>query len=155
MKVLVGIDGSSFSDAALDQVSARSWPAGTEIRVVNAFELPLPATPESWAIPPNYFEELDQSVRTQSEGIIKSAVDKLRSAFGDSVRVTYKSIQGPARAVILDEAEEWQADLIIVGSHGYSAWGRFFLGSVSQAVVSHAKCSVEVVRRKQMAQSAA
>jgi nucleotide-binding universal stress UspA family protein len=48
--------------------------------------------------------------------------------------------------VILDEAEKWKADLIVVGSHGYPAWERLLLGSVSQAVVSHAKCSVEVVR---------
>jgi nucleotide-binding universal stress UspA family protein len=48
--------------------------------------------------------------------------------------------------MILDEAERWGADLIVVGSHGYRAWERFLLGSVSQAVVSHAKCSVEVVR---------
>jgi len=48
--------------------------------------------------------------------------------------------------VILDEAESWGADLIVLGSHGYNAWKRFLLGSVSQAVVSHAKCSVEVVR---------
>jgi nucleotide-binding universal stress UspA family protein len=50
--------------------------------------------------------------------------------------------------VILDEAESWGADLIVVGSHGYRAWERFLLGSVSQSVVSHAKCSVEVVRCK-------
>jgi nucleotide-binding universal stress UspA family protein len=48
--------------------------------------------------------------------------------------------------VILDEAESWRADLIVEGSHGYSAWKRFLLGSVSQAVVIHANCSVEVVR---------
>jgi hypothetical protein len=51
-----------------------------------------------------------------------------------------------AFGVILDEAERWGADLIVVGSHGYRAWERFLLGSVSQAVVSHAKCSVAVVR---------
>ena len=53
---------------------------------------------------------------------------------------------GAPRPVILDEAENWGADLIVMGSHGYGAWKRFLLGSVSQAVVSHAKCSVEVVR---------
>jgi nucleotide-binding universal stress UspA family protein len=55
-------------------------------------------------------------------------------------------IPGSPRAVILDEAKCWDADLILVGSHGYRAWERFLMGSVSQAVVSHAKCSVEVVR---------
>ena len=76
-----------------------------------------------------------------------------RSRFGADPRVIGKTISldgamlpGPPRTVILDEAERWGADLIVVGSHGYRAWERFLLGSVSQAVVSHAKCSVEVVR---------
>jgi nucleotide-binding universal stress UspA family protein len=50
--------------------------------------------------------------------------------------------------VILDEAEKWDADLIVLGSHGYSGWQRFLLGSVSHAVATHALCSVEIVRQK-------
>ena len=56
--------------------------------------------------------------------------------------------------MILDEAQRWGADLIVVGSHGYRAWERFLLGSVSQMVVSHAKCSVEVVRCPEAAREA-
>ena len=56
---------------------------------------------------------------------------------------------GPARDVILDEAKAWDADLIVLGSHGYKGWQRFLLGSVSQAVATHAHCSVEIVRQKQ------
>ena len=48
----------------------------------------------------------------------------------------------------------WKADLIVVGSHGYPTWERLLLGSVSQAVVSHAKCSVEVVRLPEQKQAA-
>ena len=68
------------------------------------------------------------------------------SPYSDAVSLDGALLPGPARTVILDEAESWRADLIVVGSHGYRAWERFLLGSVSQAVVSHAKCSVEVVR---------
>jgi nucleotide-binding universal stress UspA family protein len=50
--------------------------------------------------------------------------------------------------VILDQAESWGADLIVLGSHGYSGWRRFLLGSVSHAVATHAHCSVEIVRQK-------
>jgi nucleotide-binding universal stress UspA family protein len=48
----------------------------------------------------------------------------------------------------VDEAEEWDADLIVVGSHGYQSWERMLLGSVSQSVAAHAECSVEIVRCK-------
>jgi nucleotide-binding universal stress UspA family protein len=55
---------------------------------------------------------------------------------------------GDPRSVIVDEAKDWPADLIVVGSHGYSGVKRWLLGSVAQSVVSHAPCSVEVVRKR-------
>ena len=146
MKILIGVDGSEYSDAALDEVSRRSWPKGSEILVVNAFELPLAATPEVWALPVNYYERLDRICREQSDAVIKAAVKKLSDHLGDAVTVTSKTVLGSPKSVILDEAENWKPDLIVVGSHGYPTWERLLLGSVSQAVVSHAKCSVEVVR---------
>ncbi|HEY6402687.1 MAG TPA: universal stress protein, partial [Blastocatellia bacterium] len=47
---------------------------------------------------------------------------------------------------IIDEAESWGADLIIVGTHGYSTLERLWIGSVSRAVATHAKCSVQIAR---------
>jgi nucleotide-binding universal stress UspA family protein len=55
-------------------------------------------------------------------------------------------IEGHPKQVLLDEAEKWGADLIVVGSHGRRGLDRFLLGSVSQAVALHARCSVEIVR---------
>jgi len=49
--------------------------------------------------------------------------------------------------VILNEAETWHADIIVVGSHGRSGFDRVIMGSVSEAVALHAKCSVEVIRQ--------
>ena len=154
MKILVGVDGSQYSDAALDEVARRAWPKGSEILIVNAFEMPLAVTPEVWALPPNYYERLDRISHEQADTIVKDAVEKL-SVLGDMVSIKSKTVMGSARSVILDEAESWKPDLIVVGSHGYPTWERLLLGSVSQAVVSHAKCSVEVVRFPQPKQVAA
>ena len=154
MKILIGVDGSPYSDVALDEVSRRSWPKGSEILVVNAFELPLAVTPEVWALPPNYYEKLDRISREQAGAIVKDAVEKL-SELTDVVTVNSKTVMGSPTGVILDVAETWKPDLIVVGSHGYPTWERLLLGSVSQAVVSHAKCSVEVVRLPQPKQVAA
>jgi nucleotide-binding universal stress UspA family protein len=62
------------------------------------------------------------------------------------LRVTAKVLSGSPKSVILDEAEAFGADLIIVGSHGLGVIERLLLGSVSQTVALHAKCSVEIVR---------
>ncbi len=146
MRVLIGVDGSPFSDAALEEVARRDWPKGSQILVVHAFEMPMAPTPEVWVLPPDYYEQLDRALRTQSDAIIEAAVEKLKSRLGDSVEIESKAMLGSPRRVILDEADSFKADLIVVGSHGYPTWERLLLGSVSQAVVSHAKCSVEVVR---------
>lgn len=55
-------------------------------------------------------------------------------------------IGNPARAVV-EKAQDWGADLIVVGSHGYGFWGRMVIGSVSQAIINNAPCSVLVVRK--------
>ena len=145
MKIIIGVDGSRYSDAAVEEVARRTWPAGSQVRLVHAFELPLAPTPEVWVLPPDYYDQLDQAMRAQSDSIIETAREKLRSRLPD-MKVEGKAVMGSARGVLLDEAEAWHADLIVVGSHGYPTWERVLLGSVSQAVVSHAKCSVEVVR---------
>lgn len=146
MKILLAVDGSPCSDAAIDEVGRRPWPEGSTVKVLTAYELPMPPTPEAWALPGNYFEEMDVALRKQAQAIVDSAIQKLKSKSNKTITIDGAVLPGPPRAVILDEAESWGADLIVLGSHGYRAWERFLLGSVSQAVVSHAKCSVEVVR---------
>ena len=144
MKILLAIDGSSCSDAAVQEVARRPWPEGSVVKVLTVLEIPVPATTGAWAIPLNYFEEMEAGLRKQGENIVNRALQKLKSNktfVADAVLAP-----GSPRPVILDEAESWGADLIVLGSHGYSAWKRLLLGSVSQAVISHAKCSVEVVR---------
>ena len=146
MKILLAVDGSPCSDRAVEEIARRPWPEGSSVKVLNAFELPLPATPEGWALPPTYFDELDQAVQTQARSIVERALERLRTNPNKTFTIDGQFLPGPPRAVILDEAESWGADLIVMGSHGYGRWERLLLGSVSQSVVSHAKCSVEVVR---------
>src|SRR6266545_3730387 len=73
---------------------------------------------------------------------------RIVSGKASGLEIITKIISGSAREVILDEAERWDADLIVLGSHGYNGWQRFLLGSVSHAVATHAHCSVEIVRQK-------
>ena len=146
MKILLAVDGSPCSDAAIEEVARRPWPEGSSVKVLTAYELPVPPTPEAWALPASYLDEMDMGLRKQAQNVVDSAIQKLKSKLSNNIFLDGALLPGPACTLILDEAESWGADLIVVGSHGYRAWERFLLGSVSQAVVSHAKCSVEVVR---------
>jgi len=146
MKILLAVDGSQCSDKAVEEVARRPWPAGSVIKVLTAYELPLPPTPEAWPVPTAYFEELERVASEHARSILERTLTRLRSAMGSEADINGEVAPGPPRTLILDQAQNWKADLIVVGSHGYSAWERFLLGSVSQSVVSHAQCSVEVVR---------
>jgi nucleotide-binding universal stress UspA family protein len=149
MKILLAVDGSDYSDAAADEVAHRPWPPESEVKVITAAETPLMLGMEPWAPSPQYFEELDKSVREVAKAVIESALLKLKSTEDKKLKISSEIIQGSPRQVIVEEAERWGADLIVMGSRGMGAWNRLVLGSVSSAVVHHAKCSVEIVRKSQ------
>lgn len=146
MRILLAIDGSPCSEAAVNELATRPWPASSEIRIVSAFEVPLSPTPEAWAISSEYFNQMERVAREQAQAVVSAAATKVEARVDQTISVTTGVLIGSPRSAILEESENWKADLIVVGSHGYGPWQRFLLGSVSQAVVSHAKCSVEVVR---------
>lgn len=150
MKILLAIDGSTFSDAAINEVARRTWPAGSEVLVLTVTEPIVVSAVGTWDVVPTYFVDVEKALRDQAEAVIQGAALKLLAAEDKPLKVTTEIKQGSPKQVILDEAARWGADLIVLGSHGYGAWSRFLLGSVSQAVVTHAKCSVEVVKRPEV-----
>jgi nucleotide-binding universal stress UspA family protein len=143
MKILIGIEDSIFSYNAARFVAQRPWHSGTQVRLISAVEMD----------PMSGYVELEKSeVYKQASEVIDRAAAILRD--GDAeFEITTKIAEGNPKHVILDEAEHWNPDLIVLGSHGRSGLGRFLLGSVSQAVALHAPCSVEIVRAP-LAQSA-
>jgi nucleotide-binding universal stress UspA family protein len=146
MKILLAIDGSPCSDAAIEEVARRPWPAGGEIKIVSAIEPPIMPGVEPWLVPPDYFEQIERAGHERANATVEGALTKLRGGADKTLKLTTATPTGAPKQVILDVAEAWGADLIVVGSHGYGAWDRFLLGSVSNAVATHAKCSVEIVR---------
>jgi nucleotide-binding universal stress UspA family protein len=144
MRILLAVDGSPCSEVAVTEVARRPWPENSLVRVITVVETPMPPTVEAWALPADYFDELEAALEKRGREIVAGATAKLSE--NHSFRVESALVSGSPRSGILDEARAFEADLIVMGSHGYNAWKRFLLGSVSQAVVSHAECSVEVVR---------
>ena len=147
MKILLAVDGSVHSDAAVEELTKRPWPVQSEIKVITASEVPVPMGMEPWAVLPEYFEVMEKSMRQAAETVTDSAVLKLKKTEDKTLEITSKIVSGPPSQAIVDEAESWGADLIVMGSRGQGVWSRLLLGSVSSAVVHHAKCSVEIVRK--------
>lgn len=151
MKILLAVDGSQYSDAAVAGVAKRPWPAGSEIKVLSVIEPFTPYMTEIWATSNEFWEELDKASRDQANQAINSAVEQLSKNLSKSLIISTEIVKGNPKNAILDEAERWSADLLVLGSHGYTGFKRMLLGSVSQAVASHAHCSVEIVRMPEAA----
>src|SRR5690349_17688753 len=139
MKILLAVDGSTFSDAAVKEVAMMTWPEGSELRIISAMEPPMFPTVESWVPPDNYIVALEKAAQEQARSIVDKAAQRVQKTQGDKLLIAREVATGHPKQVILTAAESWPADLIVLGSHGYRGLTRFWLGSVSQAVASHAK----------------
>jgi len=147
MKILLAIDGSPFSDAAVQEVAQKPWPAGSEVKIVSVIEPPV------WAgldlLPVQHYDgRFETALEDLARTIVGVAVKKVRQQQSSSLDVKGEAIPGHAKDTILDEARSWGADLIVLGSHGYRGLKRLWLGSVSHAVACNAGCSVEIVRAR-------
>jgi len=143
MKILLAIDDSEFSKAAVQSVVTRSWSPDTEVRVLHVVEPPsLLLGREMTGYDPE-FETVWKALREQAKVLVTKATDVLRKS---GLNATTVLIEGDPKSQIIDVAKEWPADLIVLGSHGRKGLSRFLMGSVSEAVVRHAHCSVEIVR---------
>jgi nucleotide-binding universal stress UspA family protein len=143
MKILLAVDGSSFSDAAVEAVITQARGLDTEIRVLHAVELPSLLVAREMG---GYDSALDaawEAERKQAQALVTRTAELLRSK---GLKATATVEDGDPRSKILDLAKDWHADLIVLGSHGRKGVEHFLMGSVSEAVARHADCSVEIVR---------
>ena len=143
MKILLAVDESKFSEAAVQTVLAQARPHETEVRVLHVLEPPsLLMGREMGGYDPE-FEAVWKALRDQAKALVEKTEGKLRTA-GFTVWPSLE--EGDPKSKIIDAAKEWNADLIVLGSHGRTGLQRFFLGSVAESVARHAECSVEIVR---------
>jgi nucleotide-binding universal stress UspA family protein len=147
MRVLLAVDASPCSEAAVRQLIERFPPAGTEVRVVHAVEwmkeMPLCF---QYGQGTNAGHDAVQSRNdsfARAEDLVAKIAGHLEAA---GFHVSVATPDADPRHGIVDEAKRWKADLVMLGSHGRRGLDRFLLGSVAEAVVRHAPCSVEIVR---------
>lgn len=146
-KILIATDGSDFGTKAVDEACDYIHPANTEVKVISAYFPTVYLGTDPGIIQSSVYADIEKELRRAATGVVERAADRIRRRFpNDTVRVTTQLLHGPAAREIVEKAEKWHANLIVVGSHGYGFWGRL-LGSVSNHVVHHAPCSVLVVRK--------
>ena len=146
IRLLLGVDSSADSNAAVDAVCNRHWPGGTEVGLLAVVDTVMPLTSNpSEPSTMKWIEVADESNWNQVREIFEPAAQRIRAA-GLHAEVLIR--RGNPADEILDEANTWGADCIFVGARGTRGIDRLLLGSVSSAVSSRARCSVEIVRPK-------
>jgi len=144
MKILLAIDDSVYSREATRALVAQFRTQESEVRVLSVVE-PVSVYISADAFPhfTPQVQEIEEDRKSQASELVKQVASDLRAA-GFKVDETVDF--GDAKTKIIENATQWAADLIVVGSHGWKGINRFLLGSVSEAVARHAHCSVEIVR---------
>lgn len=156
MRILIGYDGSESADAALDDLRRAGLPREVEALIVSVGEvMPPSSVGDEVGGPPLTSRRLTvvlAQVEAQAAQKLKEvkefaakAGERLQSSFPDW-EVQSVGLPGSPSAELINQADEWKADLVVVGSHGRSTFGRFILGSVSKKVVTDSHHSVRVAR---------
>ena len=140
-RILVGVDGSEGSAAALRWAMTLAGAADAEIIAVHAFDLqPYPPAAIGAAVEDTYLEPLRDSVRKAFEG------EWSRPLKQAGLRHQLIFRKGPAGPVLLEVAEDQHVDLVVTGRRGLDAVAEVFAGSVSQYLVHKVpRCPIVIV----------
>ncbi len=132
MKILIAIDSSAYADKVLEAVAGRVWPEGSEFLL-----LTVVGAGSSWATQ----EELTHQAQVILDGRLKELRSKMKQH-----TLTSEVAVGSAGPVIVETAQHWGADYVILGSHGDTGIRKPGVGSVAAAVVNQAPCSIEIIK---------
>ena len=144
MKIILALDHSDCSSEALRWVRRVEWPAGSRVIVVSAVGAALLPISDAFAPEAEVTTEIhDQQVKA-SRALVQKAVRSLREI---GMPAEWTVANGDARDQIVELARHERADLIVVGSHGRTGLTKLMLGSVSSHIVTHAPCTVVVVKQ--------
>ncbi len=155
MKVLIAYDGSDCANHAIEDLSRAGLADDVEALILTATETWLPKDFENesfvqtlgWTGAENFKQLRGAALEKVAEGdkLVEDASRCVQEKF-PAWQMRHKAISGFPEHEIVAEANSWEADLIVIGSHGRGGVGRLFLGSVSLKVLSEADCSVRVAR---------
>ncbi|WP_026754868.1 universal stress protein [Sediminibacter sp. Hel_I_10] len=150
MKIVLAIDSSDFSKVAIKELGKFPLPKESEVCIINVYEyraLPTSGLHSTTATLYKYPDEAIKNAQIIGDKIISEAIKILKEE-NESLNITTSVISGLPKKEILEKAESFGADLIVVWSQGQGAFSRLLLGSVSQYLATQAKCSVMILKDK-------
>jgi nucleotide-binding universal stress UspA family protein len=144
-KVLVAIDGSPTSDAALDEAITLAKAQGSMLRLVHVVDVgPAYLTAETSF----QLDEYERALYQAGEQILEKALAKVRATGleAETKLIQIATINEHPADELVAEAQRWSADLIVVGTHGRRGFRHLLLGSVAEGVIRSAKQPVLLIR---------
>jgi nucleotide-binding universal stress UspA family protein len=139
-KIVVGVDGSPSSRAALRWAVRQAALTGGMVDAVMAWQVPMALRTSAWA--PIYVDEMSSFEEDARETLDAVISDEVEPADGE--RVTARVVHGHPAEVLLDAATD--ADLLVIGSRGHGSFADTLLGSVGRHCVHHGHCPVLIMR---------
>lgn len=145
MRILLAIDESLASHEAANEIRRRIWPADTTVRVLHTVGKFVPPSQELWYDAGGNLDRAHQLISDCSQELVDEIANKLAES---NLSLETSVVDGEPGKTIVQQAKDWQADLIVIGSRGHAPVKRLLTGSVSHYVVDNATCPVEVVHVK-------
>jgi nucleotide-binding universal stress UspA family protein len=142
-KILVPVDGGATSMRGLAEAIKVAKSHGSQLRLLHIVNGPLPVGGMQPAL---YGEDVLDALRQGGKAVLKKAEAVVREHALDPDSVLLESIGRPVGGVIVEQAEQWPADLIVMGTHGRRGLSRLVLGSDAELVVRSASVPVLLVR---------
>ncbi len=142
MKILIGVDDSPHSKAAVEFVRRMAWPVPTHVIVMSVVQSSAIVYADAYVPAGRGSQSVEEMVRAH-QAIAAGAERALRV---EHLGTEAKVLEGDPRTALVQAAKEENADLIVVGSHGRTGIAKLLMGSVASHVVTHAPCSVLVVK---------
>jgi len=146
MRIIIAIDGSEFSDAAVAKYCSAFAGKYDEVKILTVVEPMTHIVGAPFGVVDEYYNTYIKEARNEAAGNLDKARSMLSDCLKGDQNISTELVIGSPSQAVVETAAEWNADLIVMGSHGRGFWQRLYLGSVSNSVVHNAPCSVLVVR---------
>ncbi len=149
MRVLLAVDGSEYAKEAAAQCGEFvAELSETVVKIITIADYTADLASDPFMSSGEFLEAVREGMQKKSEEILLAA-EKIIRYKNKQVEIQKEMCIGSAKKLIVKEAQNWKADLVVIGSHGYGFLTRTLLGSVSDAVVHHSPCSVLVARKSE------